>query len=89
MFSLESLERDGERERERERCWLLNIKFQCLYWEFHVAFCSCLFFGLLQFVDKVVPETLKAAAGDGWLPAHLAARNEQERSDQVVAQSGF
>ena len=36
------------------------------------------FFGLLQFVDEVVPETLKAAAGDGWLPAHLAPRNGNE-----------
>ena len=26
----------------------------------------------------MVPETLKAAVGDGWLPAHLAARNGRE-----------
>ena len=36
------------------------------------------FLGLLQFVDEVVLETLKAADGDGRLPTHLAARNGHE-----------
>ena len=56
---------------------VIEHKIYCLYWEFHVAFGSWLFFGLLQFVDEVVPETLKAAAGDGcqhiW-PLKMAAK---------------
>ena len=33
---------------------------------------------VLQFLHEVVPETLKAADGDGAMPAHLAARNGHE-----------
>ena len=33
---------------------------------------------VLQFLHEVVPETLKAAAGDGKLPIHLAAENGHE-----------
>ena len=77
MFSLESLERDGERERERKML-VIEHEISVLLLGIPVAFCSCLFFGLLQFVDEVVPETLKAAAGDGMLPACWAARNGHE-----------
>jgi len=35
-------------------------------------------------VFKVVPETLKAANGDGWFPAHCAAKNGHEEVIQFL-----